>query len=107
MEAQPISKVIYEKAKELGINTIELRFSGGNDEGYLDIEVKPWDKQGEMDSEIEEWAWQVYQYNGAGDGNDYGDNITYDLEKGQVTTCEWYMARQDNENDPEDLQIAK
>jgi hypothetical protein len=43
--------------------------------------------------EVENWAWDVYSYSGAGEGNDYGDNITYDLVENTVETEEWYMER--------------
>ncbi len=93
MNAEPLSKVIYEKAKSLGYNQISLRFSGGNDEGYLYVELEP--DIAQIDNydfikEIEDWAWKVYDYSGAGDGSDYGDTITYDLENGKVSTQEWY-----------------
>jgi hypothetical protein len=92
MNAQPLSKDIYNKAKELGIEKINLAFSGGSDEGNLRVELFPWEKgeDGSFSSEIEDWAWEVYSYSGAGDGNDYGDNITYDLVEGEVSTSEWY-----------------
>lgn len=105
MKVEPIKKEIYNKAKKLGIELIMLRFKGGDDEGILDVEVYPWDKQGEIESEIEDWAWNVYDYNGAGDGTAYGDNIIYNIKEGKVSTEEWYTAVQSNENDPEDIEI--
>jgi hypothetical protein len=36
----------------------------------------------------------VYEYSGAGDGTDYGDNITYNLVEGKVTTQEWCHVEQ-------------
>jgi hypothetical protein len=92
MQAEPLSKDIYNKAKELGIEEIKLAFSGGNDEGSLYVELSPYenDKDGSFSSEIEDWAWDVYSYSGAGDGSDYGDNITYDLVENEVSTSEWY-----------------
>jgi uncharacterized protein involved in high-affinity Fe2+ transport len=93
MKAEPLKKEIYNKAKELGIENIILRFSGGSDEGYLDIELMPYEKHNqEFANEIEEWAWEVYSYSGAGEGNDYGDNIEYDLKAGKVSTSEWYTS---------------
>jgi hypothetical protein len=41
MKAEPIKKDIYKKAKRLGVNIITLHFSGGNDEGFLDIDFEP------------------------------------------------------------------
>ena len=36
MNAEPISKELYNKLIAEGINDVKLSFSGGNDEGYLD-----------------------------------------------------------------------
>lgn len=106
MKAEPLNKSIYNKAKEQGIEEIILRFSGGNDEGYLDVELEPkWDQ--DLASEIEEWAWEVYDYNGAGEGNDYGDDIVYDLKNGKVTTSEWFTSRQEGDSDNDELELAE
>lgn len=92
MKAEPLSKDIYNKCKELGVKQIILHFSGGNDEGYLDIELV--DCQSPMretlQKDIDTWVWTAYDYSGAGDGSDYGDDITYDLDKNEVSTTEWY-----------------
>jgi uncharacterized protein involved in high-affinity Fe2+ transport len=108
MNAEPLSKEIYNKAKKLKVEQIILQFSGGNDEGYLNIELSPYnkDKDGSFSSEIEDWAWGVYSYSGAGDGNDYGDNITYDLVKGKVSTEEWYHVPQTQKYPSSKLEIA-
>lgn len=106
MKAQPLNKSIYNKAKEQGIEEIILRFSGGSDEGYLDVETEPkWDQ--DLANEIEEWAWEVYDYNGAGEGNAYGDDIVYDLKEGKVTTSEWFTARQEGDTDNEELELEE
>lgn len=89
MQAEPLSKDIYNKAKELGITKITLSFSGGSDEGYLDVSCEPYDIDASS-LDIEDWAWSVYDYSGAGDGTDYGDNIVYDLKEGKVSTSEWF-----------------
>jgi hypothetical protein len=91
MEAQPLSKKIYNKAKKLGVEQIVLEFSGGSDEGYLHIGLTPEPNNG-FAQEIEDWAWEAYSYSGAGDGSNYGDNITYDLKEGKVHSQEWYSA---------------
>ncbi len=94
MQAQPLSKDIYNKAKELGVDLITLHFSGGSDEGYLDVELDgenvDYDKTYSLLREIVDWAWEVYSYSGAGEGTEYGDDITYDLKEGKVSTSEWY-----------------
>jgi hypothetical protein len=109
MDAEPISKEIYEKAKAIGIEIISLKFSGGDDDGYLDVEVEPQprEKLDEMLSEIRDWAWSVYSYSGAGDGSRYGDNVIYNLKEGKVVTEEWYTHPVLSQNDPEDIKISK
>lgn len=101
MTPQPLPKAIHTALTELGVETLELRFQGGSDQGFLDISANV--DLGDLESKIEDWAWEVYYYNGAGDGNDYGDNITYDLKNNTVTTQEWFMERHDK--DPETLSI--
>jgi hypothetical protein len=114
MKAEPLKKSIYNKAKEQGIEQIILHFSGGSDEGYLDVETEPTPitLQHTKDAnsfrcEIEEWAWEVYDYSGAGEGSDYGDDIVYDLKNGKVTTSEWFSARQEGYSDDDELQLEE
>jgi hypothetical protein len=92
---EPLKKEIYEKALKLGVKEIALHFSGGNDEGYLNVEVNPYNH--ELADEIEQWAWDIYSYNGAGDGSDYGDVITYDLANKRASSQEWYTRREEGE----------
>jgi len=97
---QPLPARIVARAKNLKIEIIKLNFSGGNDEGYLNVDV---DSSQEMVAsqdflnEIEKWAWDAYSYNGAGEGNDYGDDITYDLKAGTASCQYWYTDRCDGE----------
>jgi hypothetical protein len=114
---EPLPKAIYDKAKSLGITKICLGFSGGNDEGYLNIrlytsvESDPSSLQycyhDDFESEIDSWAWHVYDYGGGGDGYDYGDDITYDLNANTVSSCDWYMARTDGTEVTDELEIAE
>ena len=105
MEAQPLSKNIYNKAKKLGVEQIVLEFSGGSDEGYLHVGLAP-EQNNNFAQEIEDWAWEVYSYSGAGDGSNYGDNITYDLVKGEVSTEEWYDAPSYTNYEPTKLEVS-
>lgn len=108
MTAEPLSKEIYNKALKLGIEKITLRFSGGSDEGYLDVDVYPRNKNTETEKlidDIDDWVWIVYSYSGGGDGSDYGDDITYDLVNKRVYTSEWYTARQEGDNGESDLEF--
>jgi hypothetical protein len=107
MNPEPLPRTLYDKAKKLKLANIILEFSGGSDEGYLSVCLTPSNHpddepnpalDAEIDSfsdEVEEWAWSVYDYSGAGDGSDYGDDITYDLVEGKVTYSEWAMVRED------------
>lgn len=95
MKAEPLKKELYERAKSLGATAIVLHFSGGSDEGFLEVELQGLDYAGEGKSlwgEVEDWAWEVYEYSGAGDGTTYGDDITYDLVANKVSSQEWYHA---------------
>lgn len=107
MTTKPLKKAIYNKAKELGVESITLHFSGGNDEGYLNVELEPFPSDSTFYNEVEEWAWDVYDYNGAGEGYEYGDDITYDLVNGKVTTSEWYTARQEGDTENDELEIEE
>ena len=101
MKAEPLKKELYEQAKELGISKLILEFEGGSDEGYLYVHTEIPERLDEMaedkqkairklESDTDEWVWTVYEYSGAGDGNRYGDVVTYNIEKGTVSTQEWY-----------------
>ena len=110
MKAEPLSKDIYNKAQELGVYSIRLEFSGGNDEGYLETTINtniPHTRKvlESFEQEVERWAWGVYRYSGAGDGSDYGDNIEYDLENKTVKVSEWYMERKDSEEEETSLEF--
>lgn len=102
MQAVKLSKEIKAKAESLGVAEIILRFSGGSDEGYLDVETFTNPAYRELslpqklsvdsfEEEVENWAWDVYSYSGAGCGSDYGDDITYDLKDKTITTVGWGM----------------
>ena len=103
MKAEPLSKELYTEAVYLGITTIELNFSGGSDEGNLNVNVTP--NNHEFASKVESWAWDTYSYSGAGDGSDYGDDIVYDIKKKKVTTSEWSMTRQDGDSSEEKFSV--
>jgi hypothetical protein len=108
MNAEPLKKAIYNKAKELGITNILLKFSGGHDEGYLDVEFEPYGKYDQdFVNEIEDWAWDVYSYSGAGDGNEYGDEINYDIANNKVSTREWYHVMKEDDSGEEELELAR
>jgi hypothetical protein len=110
MQIEPLSKKIYDKAVALGISQIELKFSGGNDEGYLTVYVNTqegFESNTDFEQEIEGWAWQAYGYSGAGDGNDYGDDIVYDLLNKTATASSWSMQRTEGDSEDAALEIAE
>ena len=97
---QPLPARLVRHAKALKIEIITLNWSGGNDEGCLNVDVdSSQDTVAPHDfiNEIERWAWDAYSYSGAGDGNDYGDDITYNLKEGTASCQDWYMQRSEGE----------
>jgi hypothetical protein len=101
-----LNKAIYDRANELGIKKITLHFSGGNDEGFLNVDLVPHPKDDDdFASDVEDWAWGRMVTCGAGDGSDYGDDIVYDLEKCTVTASDWYMARTKCDEEEVKLQV--
>ena len=112
MNAEPISKELFDKLTAAGITSVTLNFSGGSDEGYLDVTIEPHRDPSDDDvrnliKEIEDWAWGVYSYSGAGEGIDYGDEIVYDLIKKKVRTSEWSYERTERDLGDDDLEIAE
>lgn len=106
MNAQPLPQHLYEKAIELGIKEIQLQWSGGSDNGYLEINTEPYGSSNSgFNQELEDWAWDAYSYSGAGDGSEYGDNITYDLHLREVRTEEWFMVRETHDGPTEELEL--
>ena len=109
----PLPKKLYDEAKELGISSITPEFRGGNDEGNLYVFlvapktddlvkiVKRKQRVSKLETDVETWAFDAYQYSGAGDGNDYGDDVTYNLETMKASVSSWHMTRVDLEPDPE------
>jgi hypothetical protein len=106
---EPLTKEIYNKAKELKVEKIVLNWSGGSDEGHLYVAVFPHNSETcpPLEKMIEEWAYDAYSYSGAGDGSDYGDDIEYDLVNGTVTTSEWYTSRVEGGSDEVKLEIEE
>lgn len=114
MNVQSLPRNIYNKSKSLRINQITLSFSGGSDTGYLDVEVgtppssRPsYDVLNELCWEIKSWAWKVYEYGGAGEGDKYGDTITYDLESNEVRTEQWYQVVETEHGETTKLQVKE
>ena len=112
MNIRPLSKKIYDDAVNLKVEMIKLNFSGGSDEGYLDIELDgmieaPYnDELTQFETDVEKWAWDVYSYNGGGDGTEYGDSITYDLNNKTAYTEQWWYERQESESEDKPFTLS-
>jgi hypothetical protein len=110
MNIEPLPKKIFDKALSLGITEIHLNFSGGNDEGYVNVLMLAGystKHNSEFAQEIEEWVWETYDYSGAGDGSDYGDDVIYDLKNKKASASSWYMARTEGDADDADLEVSE
>ncbi len=105
MQIEPLPKSIYERAIKIGVTAITLHFSGGSDEGFLDVELEG-NSDNALANDIDTWAWEVYEYSGAGDGSDYGDDITYNLGTMKATHSEWSMRRHDEGEDEDSFGLA-
>lgn len=102
MTPQPLPMKFMTRALSLGASKIKLNFSGGSDEGHLNIDFMNSEGQyiytysegneglTDLEHEIDDWVWNTYHYNGAGDGRSYGDIICYNLKEGTVTTEAWW-----------------
>ena len=106
LEPKPLKQEIFDKARELGITEIQLEFQGGSDEGWVYVNFIHPDGSNEFyefHQEIENWVWQVYNYSGAGDGTNYGDNITYKIGEAVEENGTWKIptTSQDWINQPE------
>ena len=103
---QPLNKKIYQILQEKNIEKLILRFSGGSDEGYLEIYTEGKNELTEEETkEIDDWAWETFSYSGAGEGNQYGDNLTYNLKNMTVEHEEWYMQLSSIFSNPKKLEI--
>ena len=103
---EPLPKKIYDKAIALGITQIILHFSGGNDEGYLTVSLNGKHNE-DFEQEVTEWGDSEYGYSGAGDGNDYGDDVTYDIVNKTASTSSWSMQRTQGDSEDAALEIAE
>lgn len=107
MKAEPLPKELFDKLKAAQVAEVTLNFTGGSDEANLQVHLDGTAKTSpDLETEVEEWAWEVYGYSGAGDGTDYGDDIVYNLVKGEVRTQEWSSVPVYTKDRPEKLEIV-
>ena len=90
MKAEPLPKELFDKLKAAQVTEVILNFTGGHDEANLQVSLDgAAETSTNLETDVELWAWEAYSYSGAGEGTDYGDDIVYDLVKGEVRTQEW------------------
>lgn len=133
-EIAPFPQRFVDIAEDLGIDKIKIAFQGGSDEGYIEADCWSatyfdesleivWGEKGryrpdkntlngeamldkwyEFEKEIEDWAWERYGYNGAGEGQDYGDDVVYHLDTGKVTYQDWGYQYVEGDKQTSDLE---
>lgn len=98
----PLPLKFMTRALTANIELIIIKWSGGSDEGHLNVELEG--KNGKtfylwadndpllqpLFADIEEWCYDAMDYSGAGDGSSYGDIIRYNLKEGTVSTETWW-----------------
>lgn len=105
----PITKSLYRKLVDAGVTSFTLKFSGGDDQGYLTVSME---KDSEyfydetIDEVIQDWAWDSFSYSGAGTGEPYGDNYTYNLVTGEVTHDSWHTVQEYDKGDAVKMEIV-
>lgn len=109
MTIEPLPKRIYDHAVASGVRSIELNFSGGSDEGYLTVSCVTKDgTSSALEIDVEDWAWEVYEYGGDGDGSgDYGDDIVYNIEARTATHTDWWLETTTGEPSEEPFELVE
>jgi len=113
----PLRRDLYTRAIEIGVRTIRVNMEGGSDESYYDIRCEVPGRYTDLSEEqrkviskleedIEDWAYDAYGFNGAGDGSRYGDTITYNLVDNTVTNVEWAFVYQEEDRGATELAVT-
>ena len=114
----PLTKTLRDACVDAGVKYFILRFEGGDDQGFLNVELCYKDEFGNLVYEvgggdsstltqsIEDWAYDAYNYSGAGDGSPYGDNYTYNLVDNTVKHDSWRSVVEHDAGDKVNLEIA-
>lgn len=108
--AKPLTKELVDYLQELGVVEFRVHWEGGSDEGYFHgeiVHIEETNLDGKPSKELTEVArsqayaiiakWADYPggyYNGAGDGNSYGDEYTYNIKDMTVSHDQWYHVQQ-------------
>jgi hypothetical protein len=107
MSYQNIPKELFQKLKEAGAETLVVKLEGGNDEAIIDVDVLPYTAHsGAIARDVEDWVWNSFCFSGAGDGNPFGENYTYDLKKGTVHSESWYTEVVPGDKDEESFTVG-
>ena len=107
MNIEPLPKALYDKLIANKFYKLTLSFSGGSDEGNVEVDFgELYGAHQQLSNEIEDWVWSVYSYSGAGDGTDYGDEIVYNLGTMTATHSDWCMQRTDGKESTESFKIV-
>ena len=100
----PLPLKFMTRALTANVELIIINWSGGSDEGHLNVELVDNDNRlltswiqtenrpvvRALIADIEEWCYYTMDYGGAGDGSNYGDIIRYNLTEGTVSTETWW-----------------
>jgi len=118
MDTMPLRRDLYTRAIEIGVRTIRVNMEGGSDESYhnvncevpgryTDLSTEQREVISKLENDIEDWAYDAYGFNGAGDGSRYGDTITYNLVDNTVTNLEWAYVYQENDQGTTELAVTE
>lgn len=120
--SEALTKELFNRCKKLDVIGFTLSFEGGSDEGYLEVDLRITEKRlngkaswsfiqnspehSKLADDLYNWADRTYRYNGAGDGNRYGDRYDYDLVNKTVSHQEWWTAYQEGGVDTDSLETC-
>ena len=111
-EVPPVPKKFFDQAKALDVEKIVIEFSGGSDEGHIDVYFNPssWKPgeglppgRSELMRLMNDWAFEKMCFSGAGPP-DHGGSITYCLKTNKVSVERWVMTCT-TEDDRSDLPL--
>jgi hypothetical protein len=113
MEIKPFPHNLALALAEKEIERVEISFSANGDEAYVDIGLYTDDgrlwgmvhhKNVDLRRVLLEWVADAYEYSGDGEG--YGDVVTYDFLNNTVTHVYWYDEREEGESSKHELVVV-
>lgn len=113
IEAMP--RELYRRLRNAKITDVHLSFEGGCDEAYVDVTLLYEDKEykaddaADLEHKVEMWIWDTTDYNGAGDGNMFGDDVQINLLTKEVLASSWWTesVRHEGNGHSYDLDVAE